>query len=349
MEKLNEDALSMYERIAFMGGKESIELVRNIKTDMLYVKKTLLQYDISVYEALRQRQIKGIPQIFDLIQKEDRLIVIEEYIEGQNLYDYLQNKLFQPEEALVVFKQLEKILSRLHSLSPAIIHRDIKPSNVLMTTGGQVYLIDFNAARHFNSDKSNDTVILGTNGYASPEQYGFAQTDPRSDVYSLAVLFCVMISGKYPNEGIECPKKLKKVLQKAMDLSPEMRYKDVRSFITALSTAITGGILGKIPGFRQGKTSHKIGAIVIYLCILLSVPDFHTVPDNAMKIIAAKALYVIMCLLSFGVCVDFCGIRRLFPGTYHRQKIYRYIIIYLYICFIISAFIAAIIGLVGFQ
>ena len=334
---LNKESFSSYERVTFLGGKESIELVREIKSGSLYVKKTLKQYDIKVYETLQRYQIPGIPRIVELFQKDDTLIVLEEYISGQNLFSYLQNKLFTLEEALEIFLQLEKILTTLHSLYPAIIHRDIKPSNVLLTSSGDIYLIDFNAARQFETEKNTDTVILGTNGYASPEQYGFAQTDPRSDVYSLAVMFCVMTSGQYPTEGLNYPKKLKRVLEKAMDLSPGKRYMDVKSFITALSFAIRVNILSKIPGFRHGKLSHKICAISIYFAIFISMLETNPTPDNPFINFLAKILYIVMWFLSLALCIDFGEIRRFFPGAYHPKKVYRYIIIYIYISLIMSS------------
>ena len=343
----DKDTFSGYERVTFLGGKESIELVEDKQSGSLYVKKTLVQYDINVYETLHRHPIQGIPRIIQLFEKNEKLIVLEEFIDGENLYSYLQNKLFKPEEALEIFLQLERILSELHSMKPAVIHRDIKPSNILLTTSGDIYLIDFNAARQFEAGKNTDTVILGTNGFASPEQYGFAQTDPRSDIYSLAVLFCVMISGQYPNQGLNCSKKIKKVLEKAMDLSPERRYQDVRSFVSALSTAIKGSILGKIPGFRHGKLSHKILAVTIYLSLLIGASDLNLVPDNPAINTVTKILFITMCLIPLALCIDFGGIRRFFPGTYHRQKSIRYIIIYLYACVIMSIFTFIIMGLSG--
>ena len=119
----------------------------------------------------------------------------------------------------------------------------------------------------------------------------------------------------------------------------------VRSFVTALSTAIRGGILGKIPGFRQGKLSHKIFAVTIYLSLLTGASDLNLVPDNPAINTVIKILFFIMCLLPLALCIDFAGIRRFFPGTYHRQKSIRYIIIYLYSCVIMSMFVLIIIRL----
>ena len=151
----------VYKRVCLLGGKESVELVEKLATGRLYVRKTLLQYDREVYETLKQKQIPGIPQIESLTYLPDRLIVMEEYVEGQSLYTHLQSHLFTPMEALDIFRKLEKILSALHGLHPAIIHRDIKPGNVLLTPSGEVYLIDFNAARQYMPEKTEDTVILG--------------------------------------------------------------------------------------------------------------------------------------------------------------------------------------------
>lgn len=114
------------------------------------------------------------------------MFVIEEFIDGKNLDEYIANQAFSADKLFNIFNQLCNATHFLHAnYSTEIIHRDIKPSNILVAESGQVKLIDFGIARNFEENANNDTHKFGTVGYASPEQFGFSQTDVRSDVYSL--------------------------------------------------------------------------------------------------------------------------------------------------------------------
>ena len=89
-------------------------------------------------------------------------------------------------------------LGALHRCS--LVHRDINANNILITTDGNVKIIDYGIVRLFDKSKSTDTVILGTPGYAAPEQFGFTQSDSRTDIYALGVLMNVMMTGRLPSE-----------------------------------------------------------------------------------------------------------------------------------------------------
>lgn len=326
-----------YERVCLLGGKESVELVLSKEDQQFYVRKTLFQYDLSIYETLQEQNIPGIPKIYSLTPFADRLVVIEEYIQGQSIYELIQERYFTPEEALAIFKKLQDILCSLHGMHPAIIHRDIKPGNVLLTSSQEVYLIDFNAARQYDAQKKEDTVILGTNGYASPEQYGFAQTDPRSDVYSMAILFCTMISGKTSPKDIDCKKSLKQVLLKATDLSPAMRYRNVQSFVSALQTSITTKWIQKVPGFRQGKRSHQIIAAGYYLGSVMSVFEKRVATNSLVKDLMLRVFTVWMFSIPVLMFFNIGNIQRFFPGTKHPNVVLRYCILYIYVSVLVSA------------
>src|SRR5205807_6621447 len=90
-------------------------------------------------------------------------------------------------------------LHYLHTQQPAIIFRDLKPANIMQTTDGHLYLIDFGIARHFKPGQTKDTAAYGSMGYAAPEQYGRAQTTPRSDIYSLGAVLYQLLSGHDPS------------------------------------------------------------------------------------------------------------------------------------------------------
>src|SRR2546426_12357572 len=92
------------------------------------------------------------------------------------------------------------VVNPLHADPPAIIFRDLKPANVILRPGGGIALIDFGIARHFKPGQAKDTIPFGSPGYAAPEQYGKAQTTPRSDIYGLGVLLHQLLTGDDPSQ-----------------------------------------------------------------------------------------------------------------------------------------------------
>lgn len=351
-ELLDELHLSMYEELSELGNKKNITLVKEKTTDTLYVKKVLSQYDENVYASLQSAKLPGIPEIHQLFHRNGELILIEEYINGQTLSSILKNSRLEKDTALSILLQLEKILTALHTMEPPIIHRDIKAENILLTKENTVYLIDFNAARNYNPAKEADTVILGTNGYAPPEQYGFAQTDCRSDVYSLAVLFHIMLTGKYPNEGISCRKPIDEIIRKATSLSPKERFDTVKDFVQAITCAVTPsvqatqattavesarqshrkwtGFIREIPGFRQKKVSHMLGALFLYYLIINIAVTTNLANGYPVSNAIDKVLCALMYIFLFFICADFRNIRKFFPGTLHPHRGPRYLILFSY-------------------
>ncbi len=142
-------------------------------------------------------QHPNLPSIYDHFEEGQRWYLIMSFIKGQTLSDYLETRGGQlsVEEVLEIGIALCSVLNYLHSCQPPIIFRDLKPSNIMRTVDGHIYLIDFGIARFFKPGKIVDTAHQGSSGYASPEQYGTAQTTPRSDIYSLGATFYYLLSG----------------------------------------------------------------------------------------------------------------------------------------------------------
>ena len=126
-----------------------------------------------VYRKLLGISCPNLPQIMETAEQDGMVLVLEEYIQGDSLAYLLEGALFSPAEARKITRQLCNALWVLHQLGA--VHRDIKPENVIIR-GSEAILIDFDASRIFKSDTNQDTQILGTTGYAAPEQYGIAQT-----------------------------------------------------------------------------------------------------------------------------------------------------------------------------
>lgn len=176
------------------------------------------------FMILRGLSHPNIANIYDAVKTEDGAVVLEEYIDGQTISDYLQDSLYSPAGVKRIIAALCDALDFLHKNK--IIHKDIKPENVMIDNSGQVKLIDFDAARIYKHYQSKDTKIIGTTGYAAPEQYGTNQTDERTDVYALGVLMNVMLTGEIPERKLYGGK-LKRVILKCTQTVPDNRYQSV--------------------------------------------------------------------------------------------------------------------------
>jgi len=160
-------------------------------------------------EAFMLARLKhpNLPSIYDYFTEGGRCYVVMDFIEGETLEDYLaQGGNGRPpgiplsvSEVLQIGIQLCNVLDYLHTRQPAIIFRDLKPANIMRASDGQLYLIDFGIARIFKQGKTNDTTALGSPGYAAPEQYGKAQSTPRSDIYALGVTMHELLTGSDPS------------------------------------------------------------------------------------------------------------------------------------------------------
>lgn len=219
-----ESRLSFYRELTVLDEKKNIVLVQDIRNCELCVKKTLDIYSHDVYEQLASVRIEGVPAVKECVADDGKLIVVEEYVQGRSLKQVLDEQgLLNAEQAYEIAVQLVDILVRLHQLEPAIVHRDIKPSNIIIEKNGHVNLIDFNAARHVNADKNEDTRMLGTVYFAAPEQFGFGQSDERTDIYGLGATINYIMTGDKPGAGIaEC--RFSDILKKCLMVDAKDRY-----------------------------------------------------------------------------------------------------------------------------
>jgi serine/threonine protein kinase len=144
----------------------------------------------------------NLPEIYDQFPEGANWYLAMRFLEGKTLETYLSeatNSMLPILEALDIGVQLCTVLDYLHTQQPPIIFRDLKPANIMRVPDGQVYLIDFGIARLFKPGQAKDTAAFGSPGYAAPEQYGNAQTTPRSDIYSLGAIFHQLLSGNDPS------------------------------------------------------------------------------------------------------------------------------------------------------
>lgn len=244
------EAIAYYEDVAALNAEHGVYAVRHIETGQIYVKKVMRVYSLAVYAVLLAHPVHGIPRIYALYEHAGTLTVIEEYIAGNTLQSILdRGGAFTELEVVDYATQLCKILAALHTLTPPIVHRDIKPSNIILTEDDRVVLIDLNAARMDDAASERDTRLLGTSGYAAPEQYGFGKSSVTADIYALGILMQVMLTGgeDVPLSGngqtdarilsrkdLPCSARLAKVIRKCTQLNPSKRYHSTNALAEAL-------------------------------------------------------------------------------------------------------------------
>ena len=171
------------------------------------------------YSKLKKISHSLWAKILYCAEDSEETVIVEEFLQGESLFERLEQKKFLSEdEARKILLQLCDGLKVLHENK--IIHRDIKPSNLILQSGGIIRSIDFDAARIFDTAKKKDTHFLGTKGYAPPEQFGYGQTDSRSDIFSLGVTIFEMLNNN-------CSPQLKKILLKCTELDPKNRFQNV--------------------------------------------------------------------------------------------------------------------------
>ena len=166
------------------------------KNDEIVVNSLLAEANM-----MKKLDHPALPRIVDIIDNGITIYIVMDYIEGESLDKILNEYGAQPEELVVNWaKQLCDALSYLHSQKPPIIYRDMKPANVMLKPEGNIKIIDFGIAREYKEQNLADTTVLGTKGYAPPEQYS-GQTDPRSDIFALGMTMHHLLTGVDPRNG----------------------------------------------------------------------------------------------------------------------------------------------------
>ena len=321
-------ALSYYKTIATLNEDHKVYLVQHQETQEIFVKKILSVYNADIYKELANHPICGTPRIIEFFEENHQMILIEAYVSGQSLEQRMQTTRLSLSDILHYTTELCEILCRLHSMQAPIIHRDIKPSNIIITESNHVVLLDFNAAKYYSKDSDKDTVLLGTKGYAAPEQYGFGSSSPKTDIYAVGILL-KELTATLP----EVPQRLTDIIEKCIEIKPSDRYETVSELKAALKYKepdITEPVQSLsfrdylLPGFRTLTPWKMIVATLSYLmlfvlCLSLEVKDTY-----------GAALWVqrIFCLLMFlsiifGTC-NYLNIQRFLPLCKSKYRIIKY-------------------------
>lgn len=183
------------------------------------------------WEILKDVRHDHLAEVYDVVTCTDGQIVLEEYIDGLTVAQVLESGLYTWSGAKKILQGVCTAAWTLHNLG--LVHRDIKPENVMVTPSGGVKLIDLNASRQIQPEKEADTQVLGTIGYASPEQLGIAQTDSRADIYAMGVLLNVMLTGDHPSKSM-AKGKAGRIVSRCTHIDPNSRYQSAQQLIRSL-------------------------------------------------------------------------------------------------------------------
>jgi serine/threonine protein kinase len=158
-------------------------------------------------EALLLKRLNhpNLPRIYDHFNSGGRSFLVMDFINGKTLLQLLHDtgKPLAVHQVIHYAEQLCDVLAYLHAQNPPVVFRDLKPTNVMVTQDGHVYLIDFGIARLFKEGQDQDTTVLGSPGYAPPEQHGSGQTSPRSDLYALGATLHCCLTNRDPYHAAE--------------------------------------------------------------------------------------------------------------------------------------------------
>ena len=200
----------------------AVELIRHRTSGQKFILRSFSGSG-EVYHKLLDIECPYLPKTYEIASDGNQNLVLEEYIQGDNMGTMLKDALFSPEETRRIVRQLCSALWVFHSMGA--VHRDVKPENVILR-GSDAVLIDFDAARIHRDDQTEDTHILGTTGFAVPEQYGMSQSGASADIYALGVLINVMLTGKHPS-GKLAEGRWGRIVTRCTQVNPAKRYRSV--------------------------------------------------------------------------------------------------------------------------
>lgn len=325
-------SMSYYKTIAAINESHNVYLVQHQENQKIYLKKVLDVYNLHIYEYLQSHHITGIPKVYDIYAENNQLTVIEEFISGTSLQDIIAAQTLSIELIIRFMCELCDILGKLHFLNPPIIHRDIKPSNIIITPYNHVVLVDFNAAKYLTNKSNSDTMLLGTKGYAAPEQYGFGSSTPQTDIYALGILLKELSSALPTSTSL-----FDSIISKCTQINPSDRIENVHKLRTEFerlkgqhktdSQFTKSGAWHNIvpPGYRTKTPWKALIASITYLfifwiCLTLEVQDSTIIQLWIERIIS---LFIMLSIVF--CCFNYCNIQRFMPLCKKNHRIIRYI------------------------
>lgn len=257
------------------GGFYTTYLVKDVRVNKVWAMKVCDKKNRHYSPAMKETILTepymmqkldhpAIPKVVDIIEDEDSIFIVRDYIEGETLETIVRMYGAQPADKVIEWgKQMCSALSYLHSQNPPLIYRDMKPANVILKPDGTIKFIDFGIMRAYKPNQSSDTCCLGTKGYAAPEQFGGSQTDARTDIFGLGMTMFRLVTGINPTEppyeikpiclaNPNLPKGLEYIISKCTQPNPDERYQSCDELMADLNNYLglpkPKGIFGKLFG-----------------------------------------------------------------------------------------------------
>ncbi|MBR3354432.1 MAG: serine/threonine protein kinase [Oscillospiraceae bacterium] len=302
--------LSYYQEIAELNEQHGVVMVQHVGSKRVFVKKTLTVYDVGVFRYLQMNPVPHTPRIYEAVEDRGKLIVIEEYIDGTSLASLLDARgTLSEQETVYIAMQVCSILRSFEHVDPPLVHRDIKPSNIMLSDTMEVTLLDMDAAKHQNMVEYQDTQLIGTFGYAAPEQYGFGSSDTRTDIYALGVLMNVMLTGKTQRES-PAGGRLGQIITKCTQLDAKDRYQNADELMDAFKAVSGSNTVRQVekvdkrdtgwelPGFRGTNKFAKVMAGIGYGLLALGCLNIQ-LDETEYPLLMANRIFSFLATMSF--------------------------------------------------
>lgn len=253
--------------------EQQVYLVQDIEGHFCVLKRaeggsfSLLQKEA---ENLRHVRFSFMPAFVGWYEENGAGWLLREYIAGDTLWEYVEkNGPLKEKKAAELVMRLCDMAEQLHHCTPPVIHRDIKPQNIVWTREGNLFFIDLGTAREFRENAAYDTAFVGTRQTAAPEQYGYRQTDCRTDIYALGVLLLYLLTGSMDIQKKEIvlrvPEAYRRIIETCVQMDPKERYQSCGDLKEALSEA-QGELTAK--GKKRKAIRRRIAAVCI--CVALA-------------------------------------------------------------------------------
>ncbi|MDD6221666.1 MAG: protein kinase [Lachnospiraceae bacterium] len=324
--------ISQCRTVAAISPDHQVYLVQHPDSRKLYVMKIMDVYNAQIYRALMASPVTGTPKIAECREENGRLTVIEEYISGTALSEMIENHSLTESRIFSIMEDLCGIVQKLHAMNQPLIHRDIKPSNILIVPYGHAVLLDFNAAKFYSQTSAADTVLLGTKGYAAPEQYGFGSSSPQTDIYALGVCLREMV------QSLPVPThRFDRMIETCTQIDPKKRYTDADRLANALKSAegVSSPVNGSPsrrdvsasflpPGFRT-RTPWKMGlsaaaySFILYETFVMKFLKDLTPAQRALERLSFLACCLSLVLITF----NYRNIQKTFPLCRSSSRVLR--------------------------
>lgn len=309
MDITREYYLKKYDELSILSDTEKCRtsLMRNRDTGEIVVKKIMQKNSFPIYHQLKEMHHKNIVNVLECFDDEEQCIAIEEYVNGKRIDDYCADRMLNFYEGIRLGIDICNGLEVIHQ--KGIVHRDIQPRNIIISNEGTLKLIDFDISRQNNGNKRKDTELLGTAGYAAPEQYGFSQTSNRSDIYSVGVV----LKEIFQQKGFLSNEKLNRIIGKCMEIDPENRYASVVELRKDLESCIFNQEKQNEGEEIQSQNIEEELPPITLKYIISTIPGFRS----------KNFLYSIFAIFWYGIFISACGAAAL---DYKNVSIYNKVI-----------------------